>query len=466
MILIENQMVQDKKYNIYKCYIKNDNSLYNILNEWSHLANNLYNESIFIMRQLFTGLAKSPDKRQKLETTTIEDVLKIAKLYNKKIILNEEQRLVNYLFLDFYFKKTNNENYYSLLPRQTAQSVIKEANIKFSDWLKALKDYKKNPSRYTGKPKMPKYKTSGGCATFSLTNQDIVFKKKKHNYIVKFPKTKATLSFNKKLKDERLKIVNVKKEYGMFKVTFLFENLCDKKANLKSGVFCGIDLGVNNLAAIVTSNGDSLLVKGEFIKSKNQWFNKKIAKNLRGQTIGTDKKAISSKALNNLYKKRQFFIEDAMHKVAKKIVFWCVAENVSNIVIGKNKGWKQKSNIGKVNNQNFIQIPHALLINYIKTLAEKIGMQVVETDESYTSKASFVDMDQIPTYKKDVNITYLFSGSRVKRGLYKDSCGNIINADLNGAGNIMRKVLADENIKVNVNNLISPIKLTASEIYA
>lgn len=465
MILIENQMVQDKKYNIYKCYIKDDNPLYNTLDEWSHLANNLYNESIFIMRQLFTGLAKSPDKRQELETTTIEDVLKIAKLYNKKIILNEEQRLVNYLFLDFYFKKINNENYYSLLPRQTAQSVIKEANIKFSDWLKALKDYKKNPSRYTGKPKIPKYKISGGCATFSLTNQGVVFKKKKHNYIIKFPKTKVTLSFNKKLKNERLKSVNVKKEYGMFKVTFLFENLCDKKANLKSGVFCGIDLGVNNLAAIVTSNGNSLLVKGEFIKSKNQWFNKKVAKNLRGQTIGTDKKAISSKALNNLYKKRQFFIEDAMHKVAKKIVFWCVAENVSNIVIGKNKGWKQKSNIGKVNNQNFIQIPHALLINYIKTLAEKIGMQVVETDESYTSKASFVDMDQIPTYKKGSNTTYIFSGSRVKRGLYKDSCGNIINADLNGAGNIMRKVLADENIKINIDNLISPMKLTVSEIY-
>ena len=463
---MENQIVQDKKYNVYKCYIKDDNPLYNTLDEWSHLANNLYNESIFIMRQLFTGLAKSSDKRQELETTTIEDVLKIAKLYNKKIILNEEQRLVSHYFLDFYFKKTNNENYYSSLPSQTAQSVIKEANIKFNGWLKALKDYKKNPSKYAGKPKMPKYKISGGCFTFSLTNQAVVFKKKKHNYIVKFPKTKATLSFNKKLKDERLKTVNVKKEYGMFKVTFLFENLCDKKANLKSGVFCGIDLGVNNLAAIVTSNGNTLLVKGEFIKSKNQWFNKKIAKNLRGQTIGTDKKAISSKTLNNLYKKRQFFIEDAMHKVAKKIVFWCVEENVSNIVIGKNKGWKQKSNIGKVNNQNFIQIPHALLINYIKTLAEKIGMQVVETDESYTSKASFVDMDQIPTYKKDANMTYSFSGSRVKRGLYKNSLGNIINADLNGAGNIMRKVLADENIKVNINNLISPIKLIASEIYA
>ena len=453
-------------YNLYKCHIKDNNPLYKVLDEWSHLANNLYNESLFVMRQLFTGLTKSSDKRHELEATTIEDVLKIVSLYKKEIILNEEKRLVDYSFLDFYFKKTSNENYYSLLPRQTAQAVIKEANAKFTEWLQALNDYKKNPAKYTGRPRMPKYKKSGGSATFSLTNQDIVFKEQKHNYLIKFPKTKATLTFNKKLKEERLKSVNAKKEYGIFKITFLFEDLSPKANIMSSNISCGIDLGVNNLAAIVTSNGDSLLVKGEFIKSKNQWFNKKIAKNLRGQTIGTDKKTVSSKALNNLYKKRQFFIEDAMHKVAKKIVLWCADKNVSKIIIGKNKGWKQEINIGKTNNQNFVQIPHALLITYIKTVAEKTGMQVIETDESYTSKASFLNMDKIPVYKKDANITYIFSGTRTKRGLYKDSLGRVINADLNGAGNIMRKIIKDRDIKVNVNKLISPAKLKACEIYA
>lgn len=417
------------------------------------------------MRQLFTGLPKEPEKRHELEATTIEEVLKIVKLYKKEIILNEEQRLVDSYFLDFYFKKTNNENYYSALPRQTAQAVIKEANDKFSEWLKALKDYKENPTKYTGKPRMPKYKKSGGSTTFSLTNQDVIFKEQKHNYIIKFPKTKITLTFNKKLKDERLKSVNIKKEYGIFKITFIFEDLSQKTNIINSNISCGIDLGVNNLAAIVTSNGDSLLVKGEFIKSKNQWFNKKIAKNSRGQTIGTNKKAISSKALNNLYKRRQLFMEDAMHKVAKKVVLWCADKNVSKIIIGKNKGWKQNINIGKTNNQNFVQIPHALLINYIKTAAKKIGMQVVEQEESYTSKASFLDMDKIPVYKKDNNITYFFSGTRTKRGLYKDSLGRVINADLNGAGNIMRKVISDNDIKLNIYNLISPTKLRACEIY-
>lgn len=456
----------NKTYNIYKYRIIDGNPLYSTLDEWSHLANNLYNESLFVMRQLFTGLPKALDKRHELEATTIEEVLKIANLYNKEIILNEEKRLVDYYFLDFYFKKTNNGNYYSALPRQTAQAVIKEANAKFSEWLKALKDYKANPTKYIGRPRMPKYKKSGGSATFSLTNQGVIFKEQKHNYLIQFPKTKNTLTFNKKLKDERLKSVNVKKEYGIFKITFIFEDLSSQTNIINSNISCGIDLGVNNLAAIVTSNGDSLLVKGEFIKSKNQWFNKQIAKNLRGQTIGTDKKAVSSKALNNLYKRRHFFIEDALHKVAKKIVLWCVDKNVSKIIIGKNKGWKQNINIGKTNNQNFVQIPHALLITYIKTVAEKFGMQVVEQEESYTSKASFLDMDKIPMYKKDANITYFFSGTRTKRGLYKDSFGRVINADLNGAGNIMRKVIPDNDIKLNIDNLISPNKLRACEIYS
>ena len=460
---IQNEITQ---YNIYKYHVKQDESLFVLLDEWSRLANNLYNETLFVMRQLFTGLSKKSEERHELENSTIEDVLKVAKSYKKEIVLNEEKRIVSYQFLDFYFKTKKNENYNSSLPKQSAQATIKEAHSKFVEWLKALKDYSKNPSKYTGRPKMPKYKKSGGCSSFQMTNQAVFFKKKKHNYLIKLPKTKETISFNKKLGNERLKMVTVKKEYGIFKMTFIFEDLSEPVPSIDSNISCGIDLGVDNLAAITTSNGDTLLVKGGFIKSKNQWFNKKIAKNLRGQTIGTTNKATSSKALNNLYKRRQFFIEDALHKVAKKIVLWCVGKNVSTIIIGKNKGWKQEINIGKTNNQNFVQIPHALLINYIKTVASKFGIIVIETDESYTSKASFLDKDSIPVYKQEANITYLFSGSRIKRGLYKDSLGRVINADLNGAGNIMRKLISDDGISININNLASPSILTAKEIYA
>lgn len=460
---IQNEITQ---YNIYKYHVKQDDSLFVLLDEWSRLANNLYNETLFVMRQLFTGLNKKPKERHELESSTIEDVLSVAKNYKKELILNEEKRIVSYQFLDFYFKTKKNENYNSSLPKQTAQATIKEAHSSFVYWLKALKDYNKNPSKYTGRPKMPKYKKSGGSSSFQMTNQDVIFKEKEFNHIIKLPKTKETISFNKKLGNERLKTVSVNKEYGMFKITFIFEDLNETVPSIDSNIYCGIDLGVDNLAAITTSNGDTLLVKGRFIKSKNQWINKKIAKNLKGQTIGTTNKAISSKALNSLYKRRQFFIEDVLHKVAKKVVLWCVDKNVSTIIIGKNKGWKQEINIGKTNNQNFTQIPHALLINYIKAVASKFGIAVVETDESYTSKASFLDRDILPVYKKEANITYLFSGSRVKRGLYKDNLGRIINADLNGAGNIMRKIISDNEISVNVNNLAFPSILTAKEIYS
>ena len=455
-----------KKYNLYKHYIKESDSLYPVLDEWSHLANNLYNDSLFVMRQLFTGLPKDPDKREPLETKVLEEVLEIKKTYKRELVLNKEKRLVDYPFLEHYFKTKNNQNYNSFLPKQTSQAVIKEAVTMFYSWLKALKNYKKYPSMYTGKPKMPGYKKSGGCSSFSLTNQDVLFKKQKHNHLIKFPKTKVKLSFNKKIRNERLKSVNVKKEYGVYKITFLFEDLNDPVVPIKSDVFCGIDLGVNNLAAIVTNKGDSLLVKGEFIKSKNQWFNKQIAKNLRGQTIGTNNKRISSKALNKLCRKRQLFIEDIFHKVAKKIVLWCVDKNVSTIIIGKNKDWKRNIKIGKTNNQNFVQIPHSTLITYIKTVAIKSGVAVIETEESYTSKASFLDKDIVPSYKKEENVTYLFSGKRIKRGLYKDGLGRTINADLNGAGNIMRKVVDDKNILVNINNLTSPSILKVKEIYA
>ena len=454
------------KYNIYKYYVKQGDSLFLLFDEWSRLANNLYNETLFVMRQLFTGLKKQPEERHELEASTIEDVLSIGKKHKKEVVLNEEKRIVSWQFLDFYFKTKKNENYNSSLPKQTAQATIKEAHSKFTEWLKALKDYSNNPSKYTGRPKMPKYKKSGACSSFQMTNQGVLFRKKKFNHLIKLPKTKETISFNKKLGNERLKTVSVNKEYGMFKITFIFEDLNEGVLKTDGDISCGIDLGVDNLAAITTSNGDTLLVKGGFIKSKNQWFNKKHAKNLRGQTIGTSNKATSSKALNRLYKRRQFFIEDALHKVAKKIVLWCVDKNVSTIIIGRNKGWKQGINIGKKNNQNFVQIPHVLLINYIKTVASKLGVTVIETDESYTSKASFLDKDILPIYKPEANITYLFSGSRVKRGLYKDSLGRVINADLNGAGNIMRKLISDSEISINVNNLASSSILTVKEIYA
>lgn len=450
-----------KQYSIYKCRISEKEPLFKVFNEWSHLSNNLYNETLFIIRQLFTGLNKDKKDMNVLEITTIDNVLKILKTYNKKLILDKNHRLVNFYFMDYYFKKTNNKNYNSFLPKQSAQHVIKDACNDFKNWLKALKSYKKSPSKFMGKPKMPKYRKSGDVYTVKLTNQDVILYKKKFSCEVKFPKTKYRLNFTNKIKDKKLKEVNIKYEYDTYKITYIFEDKIKPITNT-SNVMCGIDLGVNNIAAIQTNNGNSLLVKGKFIKSKNQWFNKKIAKNMYGQTIGTTKKAISSKTLNKLYKKRKLFMEDVMHKISKKIINWCINKNVSTIVIGSNKFWKQNINIGKANNQTFTQIPFSLLIKYIEDKALKSGIKVIKTEESYTSKASFLDLDNIPVYDK--NKKYTFSGKRISRGMYKASNGFCFNADLNGAGNILRKYL-NKNIIFNLKNLKSPEVLNVKDIY-
>ena len=460
-----NNTIEDKKeYSVYKCKLKSDSPLFCVLDEWSHLANNLYNETLFVLRQLFTGLKKEDKDITPLEKETIKNVLKVAKSYKKTIVLNKDQRLVNYYFMDFYFKKTKNENYNSSLPKQTAQHVVREACDNFSTWLKTLKEYNKNPSKFSGRPKMPKYKVSGGISTFKITNQVVTFNKTKFGYEVKFPKTKYTLSFGKNLRNKRLKEVNVKYEYGSYKITYLFEDIEKSEPIVSTGnVVCGVDLGVNNIASIQTSNGDSLLVKGKFIKSKNQWYNKNIAKNMRGQTIGTTNKAKSSKALNRIYEKRALFMMDIMHKISKKIVEWCESKNVSVIVIGSNKFWKQGINIGN-NTQTFVQMPFSTLINYIEDKANKVGIEVIRIEESYTSKASFLDFDDIPVYKEGDTTEYTFSGKRISRGMYKSSTGFVFNADLNGAGNILRKHTS-ENIIFNLSNLSSPEILDTKKIY-
>lgn len=452
-----------KEYSIYKCRIDEQNPLFIVFDKWTHLSNNLYNETLFILRQLFVGLSKDRKHMTLLESTTIDNVLKLAKLYGKDLVLDKDHRLVSYNFLDFYFKKTNNENYKSSLPRQTAQHVIKDAYNNFLSWFKALASYKRDPSRFNERPKMPKYKKKGGIYVIKLTNQDVVFYKKKFGYEIKFPKTKYRLKFNDKVIGKKLKEVNISYEYGVYKITYLFESLMKPREN-KGDVVCGIDVGVNNLVAIQTSNGDSLLVKGKFIKSKNQWYNKQVAKNLRGQTIGTNNKAISSKALNKIYESRKLFMEDVMHKISKKVVKWCQDKGVSTIVIGYNKFWKQKINIGKANNQTFAQIPFSLLISYIKDKAFKVGIEVIKMEESYTSKASFLDLDDIPTYNKDSVNRYAFSGKRISRGIYRSSDGTCFNADLNSAGNILRKHYKGC-IDINLLSLKSPETLKAASIY-
>jgi IS605 OrfB family transposase len=198
-----------------------------------------------------------------------------------------------------------------------------------------------------------------------------------------------------------------------------------------------IDLGVNNLATCVTTQGESFILDGKELKSKNQWFNKR---NSRLQSI-KDQQEIKglTKQQASLYYKRSNQVKDYMNQAVRYLINYCIGKGIGKVVVGYNPTIKQNVNLGTRNNQNFVQIPHHLFRIKLKSLCERNGLTYVEQEESYTSKASAIDGDPLPVYNADNPQTPKFSGKRVKRGLYRTASGKLVNADANGALNILRK---------------------------
>ena len=192
-----------------------------------------------------------------------------------------------------------------------------------------------------------------------------------------------------------------------------------------------------------------MLYKGGAAKAMNQWYNKKMASLRSASMMGHSPKEtawlslLHTKQMNALSRKRDLFLKDYLHKVSEDIVRFCLGHGIGTIVIGVSKNWKQSCNIGHVNNQNFVQLPLATLRSLITSKAQQAGLIVVEQEESYTSKADLTAGDTIPVYKKDVHTKYQFSGRRTSRGMYRTHSGQLVNADLNGAGNILRKAFPD-----------------------
>ena len=206
--------------------------------------------------------------------------------------------------------------------------------------------------------------------------------------------------------------------------------------------YVGIDLGINNLATITSNISQSYIVNGRPVKSINQYYNK-VKANLQSQL--KDKR--TSKRIQRLTFKRNCKIKDYFHKSTSYIVNQLVSDSINTVVIGQNKDWKQDINIGTKNNQSFTSIPHSMFINMLKYKCRLNGINIVCIEEPYTSKSSFLDSDPIPSLKDEkVN----FSGKRIKRGLYRSSSGSIINADLNGSFNILRKFVLKEVGDVNL----------------
>lgn len=418
-------------YSVARTMITKEHPLYGYCLETASASKRLYNAALFRIRNRFTGYRKvalSDHERQVIEEL---GVLGASGLCTGKV-----KAVFSYYKLEKLMRVTGNPDFFSpSLSKQTAQHILKDATGDFSNWLKSLKAYKNDPSRFLGRPKMPGYVKSD-IRTTVFSNQDCTCK----NGIVKFPLTKATLHISGYPDDARLMEVKVKPYYGNFMILCTFESetvLPDEDRPFMAGV----DFGVDNTAAIVTNEGHTLLFQGGALKARNQFFNKERALLISAATKGHQTLSkVTTSRLQKLSMERDLFLRDQMHKISSQIVAFCISHRIGTLVLGVNPLWKQNSSIGTTNNQNFVQVPTAMLRFMITYKAERAGIAVMEQEESYTSKADFLSGDYIPTYGVDDNKA-CFSGLRLKRGLYKSGTGVYLNADLNGAANILRKAV-------------------------
>jgi putative transposase len=426
-----------------RIYIDKDHAVFAYADSASALASNLHNATLFVLRQHFTSHGKD---HLSANQTEVEENLKLV----EEQVKHHAGRVVGYEMLDKYMRITKNPDYFADgLSKQAAQGILKHTVNDFKNWLKALKAYQINPAAFTGRPKMPHYCKSKRSSIY-FTNQDVSITVDG----AKLPLCKSKVQVYRR-KNARLKSAQLKPENRSTYVFLLTYEMPD--SNIKSeGISCSVDFGVNNLISAVTEKGDSIIFKGGAFKWKNHRFNSNKAALVSALTTGKKTSSYTQTArLERLSLHRSAFFFDGFHKVTNLFIKWCEIHHVNRIVLGSTPFWKQNADIGKVNNQNFVQMPFDQLKGMIDYKAANEGIAVEYQEESYTSKADFFAGDAIPTYGK-TDEQPKFSGRRIQRGLYRSKGGTIVNADLNGALNILRKS--------GTNTSIRPYQLRAPQI--
>ena len=386
--------------------------------------------------------------RQKLKHLSKEEYISMRELsraaknlynqavYNIRQYYFQENKYLDYQKNNSLLKSSSN---YKTLNSNMSQQILKEADGCFKSYFALLK--KKDKGMYNAKVRLPYYLPKNGFATlvigFVRLNGDTLvipysnsFKTSHKKIVIKIP----PVLLDKKIKEIR---IIPKSNARFFEVQYIYE-VQNEERNLDKTHALGIDLGIDNLAACVTNKGRSFIIDGRRLKSINQWFNKENAR-LQGIKDKQEYGKTPTLRQKHLYSSRNNKVNDYMAKTARKIINYCLENNIGTLVCGYNKTFQKRSRIGRINNQNFVNIPFGKLREKLEYLCELYGMDFVEQEESYTSKSSFFDKDILPVFEPDKSGTYSFLGRRIKRGLYKSSEGYLYNADINGALNILRK---------------------------
>ena len=435
----------------------------------------MYNVANFFIRNTMTGMRKSPEERTSHETEVLHYVftgiqkanahayevyckkredckktggmagaVRVSRLKCKVFPYpTREEWFLSYTVLDAIFKYTDHPTY-RRMNSQVNQNAIKKTVKSWKSYFQLRKDYAIHPEKYKARPRIPGY-VKNPAMTAAYTNQTAKFIRKDGRAYLRFVNHKPPVLIGKESLYSGMTYVKieVKPQYGGYSILLTFkEDIVLPEVPKSPKRILGIDVGVDNFCAVANNFGDTpFLIKGGAIKSMNQNFNKERARLLSEVTKGSDSthSVKKTKQLHTLSRRRETRLRDFFYKTAWYLVRYAKRQQVEVIVAGHNEDQKQNICIGRQNNQNFVSIPFCRFLDILRYTAAKAGIPVVLREESYTSKASLLDLDAIPAYKKGDTINHTFSGKRVRRGLYKTNSGFFINADINGAGNILRK---------------------------
>ena len=411
---------------------------------------------------MYLTLKQQVKHLSKKEFRNLKYLCHIAKNLKNQAIYNVRQHYFKnkkYLSYNENYKMLKNSENYKKLNSNMAQQILKEVDESFKSFFALLKLAKNG--QYNGKIKLPNYLDKDGFTTlvigFVRLKDDMLivpysnsFKKTHQEVKVKLPSV---------LKDKKIKEIRIipKQHSRYFEIQYTYE-VKEVQRELNKENVLGIDLGIDNLCTCVTNTGASFIIDGRKLKSINQYYNKINAKL---QSI-KDKQKIERTTLRQkrITRKRNNRINDYLSKAARTIVNYCLNNDIGKLVLGYNEDFQRNSNIGSINNQNFVNIPYGKLRDKLIYLCKLYGIEFKLQEESYTSKASFFDGDEIPIYDKENLQEYVFSGKRIKRGLYQTSTGKLINVDCNGALNILRKSkVVDLSVLYNRGELNTPKRI-------
>ena len=408
--------------------------------------------------------------KQQVKHLSKEDYLTIKELcHTAKNLANEAiYNVRQYYFTEGEFLKyeknytlLKNSPNYKALNSNMAQQILKEVDGSFKSFFGLLKLTKQGKYAFRD-CKLPHYLPKDGYATLVIGFVRLNGNKLILPFSNNFKKTHKAVEITipPVLLDKKVKEIRIIPKAGarFFEIQYTYESECIQR-NLNKNNALALDLGINNLVTAVSNSGKTFIIDGRKLKSINQWFNKE---NARLQSI-KDKQHFGKKTTNRqkaIARDRNNKVNDYMSKVARKVIDYCVANDIGTLVVGYNETFQRSSKIGKQNNQNFVNISYGRLRSKLKYLCELNSIVFEKQEESYTSKASFWDRDDIPVYNADNPKEYQFSGSRIHRGLYETAGGKTVNADVNGALNIMKKSnVVDMNILYGRGDVDTPVRI-------